>query len=741
MRRRAALARQRIQEEELANIAAQRALQRRLVAYRKRQARERVRERANTASAATAATAERDRISTQQSQRNRENQRLLRRVALARQRVKEEELANIVAQRDLQRRLVAYRKRQARERANQRSNTANAATSERDRVRTEDTQRNRVNQRLQRRAALARQRVQEEELANIAAQRALQRRLVAYRERQPRERQPRERQPRERQPRERAASAVAERERIRKLRDRGIDRSGARRLHSRGQQSREYIDSEARGTQRVRRQEMDAAAASGQINQLRRLQEELRRTSRETRRLNIAQRGLVDSTRNMIRSYASVFAIFQGTAAIKRVGQDFQGMEAAMLASSGSAVAAAKDMKFLDGMVDEMGLNLKSTTDAFVKFKFASKGKFDDETTEDIFKSASMFGTALKINSEDMKRAMKALTQMMSKGKITAEELRQQLGDSMPGAIQIFAKALDLSSAELDKQMSLGKIISSETLPLVAKELRKAAMAAGAYDKALKGLVVTEGRMITESQRAGKKIFESGFSEGLAKLFDTISKVLKNSGPQLEKLGRVFGQVFKALAHALRLLEPIMKIFIDNFEIMFGVAALKTLAVFATAVNISLAKAFLPITLAVLAVEELITLMSDDLIGVTEDLMGKQFNILTRESSPFTKKDGKYIRGETKEKVKDKTGEGFSSAMADTPFFLRPTTAAFYGLSAFNNLVPFFGNSPTSTVQNNNGNSGTVNVEINGVTDDKMAGAIDKQIRHLVQGGMAPNGA
>ncbi len=147
------------------------------------------------------------------------------------------------------------------------------------------------------------------------------------------------------------------------------------------------------------------------------------RYRRNLRKTNIAQKGLTDSTRNMIRSYASLYAIFEGTGAIKRVGMDFQGMEASMLAASGSTEAAAKDMMFINGLVDEMGLSLKDTTDAFVKFKFAAKGKISQKEQEDLFTGLSMFGTSMKVGTEDMKRAQRALTQIMSKGQVMAEEL------------------------------------------------------------------------------------------------------------------------------------------------------------------------------------------------------------------------------------------------------------------------------------------------------------------------------
>lgn len=173
--------------------------------------------------------------------------------------------------------------------------------------------------------------------------------------------------------------------------------------------------------------DMQAAIKNRNIEGMRDIASQMRDSTREMKRsirgLAVVQNGLTDSTRNMIRSYASLFALWEGTTAIKRVGMDFQGMEASMLAASGSVPAAAKDMLFINSIVDEMGLNLKDTTDAFVKFKFAARGKMSQGQQEELFKGLSMFGTSMKVGNEDMKRAQRALTQIMSKGVVMSEEL------------------------------------------------------------------------------------------------------------------------------------------------------------------------------------------------------------------------------------------------------------------------------------------------------------------------------
>ena len=61
-------------------------------------------------------------------------------------------------------------------------------------------------------------------------------------------------------------------------------------------------------------------------------------------------------------------------------------------------------------------------------------------------------------NLEDMKAAMRATAQVFSKGKVSAEELRQQLGERLPGAFTLFADSMGKTPAELDKALEQGKV-------------------------------------------------------------------------------------------------------------------------------------------------------------------------------------------------------------------------------------------------------------------------------------------
>ncbi len=66
-----------------------------------------------------------------------------------------------------------------------------------------------------------------------------------------------------------------------------------------------------------------------------------------------------------------------------------------------------------------------------------------------------------------------ALEQIISKGKVSTEELRRQLGEKVPGAMNIMAEALNVTVGELDGMLRRGEVLSETALPKFAKEIEK----------------------------------------------------------------------------------------------------------------------------------------------------------------------------------------------------------------------------------------------------------------------------
>ena len=59
---------------------------------------------------------------------------------------------------------------------------------------------------------------------------------------------------------------------------------------------------------------------------------------------------------------------------------------------------------------------------------------------------------------QDLDSALTATAQVFSKGKVSAEELRQQIGERLPGAFTLFAESLEMTPQELDKALEKGQV-------------------------------------------------------------------------------------------------------------------------------------------------------------------------------------------------------------------------------------------------------------------------------------------
>lgn len=129
---------------------------------------------------------------------------------------------------------------------------------------------------------------------------------------------------------------------------------------------------------------------------------------------------------------------------------------------------------FLVNLSEEAGVRINDLQRAYTKFLASAKTtNLTLDQTQDIFRQTAKAGAVLGLSTDDINGAFRALEQILSKGKVQAEEIRGQLGERLPGAFQILAKSMGLTTQELSKQLELGNVISEEVLPNFARELEK----------------------------------------------------------------------------------------------------------------------------------------------------------------------------------------------------------------------------------------------------------------------------
>ncbi len=149
--------------------------------------------------------------------------------------------------------------------------------------------------------------------------------------------------------------------------------------------------------------------------------------------------------------------------------------EKTMTTLKGSSSAAAQELEYVRGVANKLGVDVGGAANAYVSLTAATKGTaLEGAATRDIFEAVAKAMSALGKSSYETEGALLAISQMVSKGTVSMEELRGQLGERLPGAFKIAADAMGLSTQELDKLVSSGKLAATDFLPKFASALDKA---------------------------------------------------------------------------------------------------------------------------------------------------------------------------------------------------------------------------------------------------------------------------
>ena len=106
------------------------------------------------------------------------------------------------------------------------------------------------------------------------------------------------------------------------------------------------------------------------------------------------------------------------------------------------ASKAAEANQFILDTVDKYNVPLKTARDGFVKlYASMEPAGFSGEDVQELFLGVSQAAATFGLSADKVDRVQYAFAQMASKGQIMSEELKGQLGDVLPGAMGLFAKA------------------------------------------------------------------------------------------------------------------------------------------------------------------------------------------------------------------------------------------------------------------------------------------------------------
>ncbi|OJL62322.1 tape measure protein [Escherichia coli] len=230
--------------------------------------------------------------------------------------------------------------------------------------------------------------------------------------------------------------------------------------------------------------------------------------------------------------------------------------------------AAADDMKYIVDMAQNAPFAMQALTDSFVKFRSAGLDPTDG-SLKALVDSVARFGG----DSELLKRASIAVQQMSGKGVVSMEELRQQLGEAIPTAMNAMAKAAGLTMGELTKAVASGTVEAKNALALMFKELKM--QNEGAASEMMNTFTGTLAQMKTAFTLFADKVGQTGYLSSLREGMKELTSLMNSA--ESTSFAHSLGS---GLTTAIDGLRDLAKWLIKNQELVvtFGKAVAVTMA-------------------------------------------------------------------------------------------------------------------------------------------------------------------
>lgn len=333
-------------------------------------------------------------------------------------------------------------------------------------------------------------------------------------------------------------------------------------------------------------QERLAQSAARLANAKRQQAEASRRAAENTRLFNDETRKSLGAVQRLRGEVLSLVTAYMGLYGIARQVSDvFQSAIALQqteirfrVAFDGDIGKVRDEMHFIRAEADRLKLSFLDVGDAYSQFVAAiPPGLYEVQEMRDIFTGFGTASRVLGLSNERIKLSFLAIQQMMSKGTVMMEELKRQLGDSLPGAVNIFAEAMGYSADELGeffKAVEQGQVLASEAVPKAAALLQEK------YGRELPAALQTGAAALAGFENAVAKVniavAGSGFLDTLTATLNTLSDTITDPAFQASLVD--FADLIGSLLSVAVQLVPHMEMLVYLFGVFLGIGLLRYLS-------------------------------------------------------------------------------------------------------------------------------------------------------------------
>lgn len=224
-------------------------------------------------------------------------------------------------------------------------------------------------------------------------------------------------------------------------------------------------------------------------------------------------------------------------------GKKFESLRAVMTTAFGKD--SQKEIAFLRQESNRLGMDMLENAKSYTQIAFAMKlmkGNMAD--ARKVFSVMGEASIAFGLDQEAISRSFKAIMQMYSKGVLTSEEMRQQLGDSLAGVMPMLAEAVGVPIEKLDEMMQKKMLTTDQFMMKFIDVLRR--YSAPGVEAAMDNLQIAQNRT-NNIWLEFKDEFFQGFKPLIISSLTTISELLKTFTPIFKFIGATLSLMLQPL--------------------------------------------------------------------------------------------------------------------------------------------------------------------------------------------------
>ena len=267
---------------------------------------------------------------------------------------------------------------------------------------------------------------------------------------------------------------------------------------------------------------------------------ELRKETAERRNATVA----VKQQHNAMLGLKSLLGYFVGIHTVFSFIRDAREIDL-MQRSMQGLTKTTQDWEYIQQQAFRTGTNIKDAARGYRNFyASASMAGFGKGSIQGMYADLLTSTRAIGATPTQTQGALLALEQMISKGVVSMEELRRQLGNALPGAFEIGARAMKMTTAEFNEFVKKGQLASTVFVPKFIEQLKKEY--AGGFAEATKSIDFALQNLTNSWLIFVDSVTKGDVGKSFAQAINALSALITDPDflYMIQLLGKVLGLIF-----------------------------------------------------------------------------------------------------------------------------------------------------------------------------------------------------